>query len=51
MWAAWAAISAALFVAWLGVGLVSGGAAWIPWFLLVVVPWALVIARRHTDHS
>lgn len=45
-WAAWAAISSALFVAWLGIGLVSGGAAWIPWFLLVVVPWALVIARR-----
>jgi len=50
-WAAWAAISAALFVAWLGVGLVSGGAAWIPWFLLIVVPWALVIARRRPDHS
>jgi Domain of unknown function (DUF1707) len=45
-WAAWAAVSTALFVAWLGVGLVSGGAAWIPWFLLIVVPWALAIARR-----
>jgi len=45
-WAAWAAISTALFLAWLSVGLISGGAAWIPWFLLVVVPWALVIARR-----
>jgi hypothetical protein len=45
-WAAWAAISTALLVAWLGVGLVSGGAAWIPWFLLIVVPWALAIARR-----
>lgn len=49
MWAAWAAISAALFVAWLGLGLISGGAAWIPWFLLVVVPWALVIARRQGE--
>jgi hypothetical protein len=45
-WAAWAAISTVLFVAWLGVGLVSGGAAWIPWFLLIVVPWAMIIARR-----
>jgi Domain of unknown function (DUF1707) len=45
-WAAWAAISALLFVAWLGVGLVTGGAAWVPWFLLVVVPWGMVIARR-----
>ena len=50
-WAAWAAISAALFFAWLGIGIVSGGAAWIPWFLLVVVPWALIIARRPPDHS
>ena len=31
--------------------LISGGAAWVPWFLLVVVPWALVIARRPPDHS
>ena len=45
-WAAWAAISSVLFIAWLGVGLVSGGAAWAPWFLLIVVPWALMIARR-----
>jgi len=45
-WAAWAAVSTALLVAWLGVGLVSGGAAWVPWFLLIVVPWALAIARR-----
>jgi hypothetical protein len=50
MWAAWAAISSALFLAWLGVGLITGGAAWIPWFLVVVIPWALVIARRPPDH-
>jgi Domain of unknown function (DUF1707) len=49
-WAAWAAISALLFVAWLGLGLVSGGAAWVPWFLLVVVPWGMIIARRPPDH-
>jgi len=45
-----AAISALLFVAWLGLGLVSGGAAWVPWFLLVVVPWGLIIVRRPPDH-
>jgi Domain of unknown function (DUF1707) len=50
-WMAWAAISVALFVAWLGVGLISGGAAWLPWFLLVVIPWALIIARRPPGHS
>jgi hypothetical protein len=49
-WAAWAAISALLFVAWLGFGLISGGAAWAPWFLLVVVPWGMVIGRRPPDH-
>jgi hypothetical protein len=49
-WAAWAGISALLFVAWLGLGLVSGGAAWVPWFLLVVVPWGMVIARRPPHH-
>lgn len=49
-WAAWAAISSLLFVTWLGLGLISGGAAWIPWFLLVVVPWGMVIARRPPDH-
>jgi hypothetical protein len=49
-WAAWATISALLFVAWLGFGLISGGAAWVPWFLLVVVPWGMVIGRRPPDH-
>jgi Domain of unknown function (DUF1707) len=49
-WASWAAVSALLFVAWLGLGLVSGGAAWVPWFLVIVIPWALVIARRPPDH-
>ncbi len=49
-WITWAAISSLLFVAWLGLGLISGGAAWLPWFLLVVVPWGMVIARRPPDH-
>lgn len=45
-WMAWTAISALLLVVWLGVGVVSGGAAWLPWFLLISVPWAVVLARR-----
>jgi Domain of unknown function (DUF1707) len=49
-WVTWAAISSLLFAVWLGLGLISGGAAWVPWFLLVVVPWGLVIARRPPDH-
>ena len=45
-WVTWGAISSLLFVAWLGLGLIDGGAAWLPWFLLVVVPWGIAIARR-----
>jgi hypothetical protein len=45
-WLTWTAVSAVLLVVWLGIAIVTGGAAWLPWFLLVVVPWALTIARR-----
>jgi hypothetical protein len=49
-WTAWTAASALLVVLWLVVGVVAGGATWIPWFLLIVIPWALSIARRPPDH-
>jgi hypothetical protein len=49
-WTAWTAASALLVVLWLGVGIAAGGATWIPWFLLIVIPWALTIARRPPDH-
>lgn len=45
-WAAWAAVNALLFVLWAGVGAISGGVAWFPWFLLVCLPWAVFLARR-----
>jgi hypothetical protein len=45
-WTAWAAVTALLFAAWVGVGTISGGAAWFPWFLLICVPWAVWMARR-----
>ena len=45
-WAAWATISSLLLAVWLVVGFVSGGAAWFPWFLFVVVPWGIALARR-----
>jgi hypothetical protein len=48
-WLPWTAASALLLVIWLGVGIVSGGAAWLPWFLLIAIPWALIIARRPPD--
>ncbi|HWG01115.1 MAG TPA: DUF1707 domain-containing protein [Trebonia sp.] len=45
-WIAWAAISALLFVAWIAVAALDGGAAWLPWFLVVCVPWAVALSRR-----
>ena len=50
-WLTWTAASSLLLVIWLGVGIVSGGAAWLPWFLFIVIPWALIIARRPPDPS
>ena len=45
-WFAWVAMSGLLFVAWAGLGLFDGGAAWLPWFLLFSVPWAVYLLRR-----
>jgi hypothetical protein len=42
----WAAGSALLVALWLAVGAAVGGAAWIPWFVFVIVPWWLAIERR-----
>jgi Domain of unknown function (DUF1707) len=50
-WLTWTAASALLLVIWLGVGIAAGGAAWLPWFLLIVIPWALTIARRPPNPS
>ena len=49
-WLTWTAVSGLLLVIWLGAAIVTGGAAWLPWFLLIVIPWALTIARRPPDH-
>jgi hypothetical protein len=48
-WLTWTAASALLLIIWLGVGIAAGGVAWLPWFLLIAVPWALTIARRPPD--
>jgi hypothetical protein len=45
-WLTWATGSALLVVVWLAVGILVGGAAWIPWFVLVIVPWWLAFGRR-----
>jgi hypothetical protein len=45
-WVAWAGAGSALVLAWLIVGAVAGGLAWLPWFLLIVIPWAIALRRR-----
>jgi hypothetical protein len=45
-WLTWAAGSLLLASVWLIVGVLTGGAAWVPWFLLVVVPWGVGLSRR-----
>lgn len=45
-WITWAAGSAVIVALWLAVGVLVGGAAWIPWFMLVIIPWGLALERR-----
>ncbi|HET9082447.1 MAG TPA: DUF1707 domain-containing protein [Trebonia sp.] len=45
-WITWAAGSALIIALWAAVGILVGGPAWIPWFLLVVIPWRLALERR-----
>jgi uncharacterized protein DUF1707 len=47
---AWASATALAVVLWVVIAIAAGGAAaWIPWFLLIIVPWrfALMWRRRH----
>jgi hypothetical protein len=45
-WAAWAVTSSLLGLLWVVGGIAVGGTAWVPWFLLVAVPWAIALNRR-----
>ncbi|HEX4088570.1 MAG TPA: DUF1707 domain-containing protein [Trebonia sp.] len=49
-WITWMATTSLLLLVWFGVGLAAGGVGWLPWFLLIVIPWAQAIARRPPDH-
>lgn len=46
-WVTWTAGSAVLIATWLIVGVLTGGAGWLPWFLLVVIPWAIALSRQN----
>jgi hypothetical protein len=48
-WITWVAGSALIVALWLAAGVLVGGAAWIPWFILVIVPWRLALGRRPHD--
>jgi hypothetical protein len=45
-WGTFATVSVLLVAAWAIVGVTTGGAAWVPWFLLVLIPWLAALARR-----
>lgn len=45
-WGTWATGSALLVVVWAVMGIALGGLAWIPWFALIVGPWALRLVMR-----
>ena len=44
-WAGWASVSALAVLAWLGLAATSGGLAWVPWFLVIVIPWLIALSR------
>jgi Domain of unknown function (DUF1707) len=46
---AWGAVSGALIAVW-AVAAVVGAGTWLPWWLLVVVPWIWVMIRRAQRH-
>jgi len=35
-----------LIAVWVVIGIAAGGLAWIPWFALILGPWALGLATR-----
>jgi hypothetical protein len=47
---AWAAVTAALIAIWAVAAVVAGG-TWIPWWVLVAIPWIWVAIRRAQRHQ
>lgn len=44
-WVAWGGINSLLVLLWGTMAAVDGGLAWIPWFLLIAIPWGLYLGR------
>ncbi len=45
-WGGWLTGSALLIAVWVVIGIGVGGLAWVPWFALIITPWALSLAAR-----
>jgi Domain of unknown function (DUF1707) len=45
-WGGWVTGSALLVAVWVVVGIAVGGLAWVPWFALIIGPWALGLMAR-----
>jgi hypothetical protein len=45
-WGGWLTGSALLIAVWVVIGIGIGGLAWVPWFALIIAPWALSLAAR-----
>jgi len=50
-WSAWVGVGAMSLLVWLGLAVSYGGAAWFPWFLLIVIPWAVALGRGRPGNS
>jgi hypothetical protein len=50
-WTGWTGIGSLSMLVWLGLAVTYSGLLWIPWFLLIVIPWTLVLVRRSPPGS
>jgi hypothetical protein len=44
--ARWTGLGVVSMLVWLGLAVAAGGLAWIPWFLLIVIPVAVALGRH-----
>jgi Domain of unknown function (DUF1707) len=44
--ARWTGLGVVSMLVWLGLAVATGGLAWIPWFLLIVIPVAVALGRH-----
>jgi hypothetical protein len=48
-WVAWGGVNVLLVLFWGTLAVMDGGLAWIPWFLLIAIPWGLRLGRGRQD--